>query len=503
MGKSDHCAVWGCDNDRRYPEKYVVKEHIAKFDGSLSMRFWSSKPQHFNTWSKMINREVVGEGSKKRLFRVTKYTKVCSNHFVFGRPTDDYPHPMLFLRGYDGPTNPPKRRTLDRTSSSNEQLDLNSSVQSIDDTACKDDLPHQNEEQATAPSPVSNNPLAHEIAEGSSSSFSFSSPPSKPMPSRLSWEQISSDVSIIKLYTGCPTAKAFMFIVNRIRPKHGKVAYYKGKESDTVKRYQHSPSKPCSQKKPGPSRQLKLEDEILLTLMRIRLDSPVADLAFRFQISPSHASKICTTFIVLLARELEPLIYWPTPEETLAFQHPHFKHDFVKVEGIGDCTEQFIQKPFNSKAQYQTYSTYKSRNTHKKLIFCTKGGSISFVSKSYSGSASDRFITEDCNVVNKFTPGFIALFDKGFTVQDIFLPKQVLVKIPPFARDKKQFTPSEIADAKRIARARIHVERVMGRLKEFRLLDHTLPLSLLDLIDDIWTIAAAITNLQPPLVISK
>ena len=34
MGKSDHCAVWGCDNDRRYPEKYVVKDHIAEFDGN-------------------------------------------------------------------------------------------------------------------------------------------------------------------------------------------------------------------------------------------------------------------------------------------------------------------------------------------------------------------------------------------------------------------------------------------------------------------------------------
>ena len=21
MGGGDHCAVWGCDNDRRYPEK--------------------------------------------------------------------------------------------------------------------------------------------------------------------------------------------------------------------------------------------------------------------------------------------------------------------------------------------------------------------------------------------------------------------------------------------------------------------------------------------------
>ena len=95
--------------------------------------------------------------------------------------------------------------------------------------------------------------------------------------------------------------------------------------------------------------------------MRIHLDSPVEDLAFRFGIS-DHASNICTTFIGLLARELETLIYWPTPEETLSFKQPRFSGEFNKAEGIGDCTEQIIQRPANSKAQYQTYSTYKSRN---------------------------------------------------------------------------------------------------------------------------------------------
>eukprot|EP00795_Rhopilema_esculentum_P015970 gene15970-7302_t len=88
-------------------------------------------------------------------------------------PTDDYPHPILFLRGYDGPTNPPRPRTLDRTlylteHSTKEQLDLNSFVQSTDDTVCKYDLLYPNEEQGTSPSSVSSNPLAHEITEGPS-----------------------------------------------------------------------------------------------------------------------------------------------------------------------------------------------------------------------------------------------------------------------------------------------------------------------------------------------
>ena len=72
--------------------------------------------------------------------------------------------------------------------------------------------------------------------------------------------------------------------------------------------------------------------------------------------------------------------------------------------------------------------------------------------------------------------------------------------VPPFLRSKRQLTPSEVAVGKRVARARIYIEPVIGRLKEFRLLDHTLPLNLVDLVDEIWITECAITNMQPPLV---
>ena len=77
---------------------------------------------------------------------------------------------------------------------------------------------------------------------------------------------------------------------------------------------------------------------------------------------------------------------------------------------------------------------------------------------------------------------------------------KVTARMPPFVRSKRQLTTSEVAVGKRITRAKIHIERVIGRLKEFRLLDHTLPLNLVDLVDEIWIIACAKTNMQPPLV---
>ena len=94
----------------------------------------------------------------------------------------------------------------------------------------------------------------------------------------------------------------------------------------------------------------------------------------------------------------------------------------------------------------------------------------------------------------------MVLFDKGFNVQDRFLSRQIKCVLPPFVRSQRRFTRSEVYQGKRIARARIHIERVMGRLKEFRLLNHVLPINMTDLCDHIWNVAGAIVNMQPALV---
>ena len=81
------------------------------------------------------------------------------------------------------------------------------------------------------------------------------------------------------------------------------------KEPDSVsnepKQYQTNPIKYLCQRKAGPSHIVSLEDEILMTLMRIRLDSPVEDLSYRFGVSSSLAISIVTTFIIFLSLELE------------------------------------------------------------------------------------------------------------------------------------------------------------------------------------------------------
>ena len=128
-----------------------------------------------------------------------------------------------------------------------------------------------------------------------------------------------------------------MFIVDHVRPKHTKLHYFKSTSSairgETIS---NQSNQTLLSAKARSMPRLSLEDEILMTLMRIRLDAPVEDLAFRFGISPAHTSNIITTFLIFLSLELKPLIYWPTPEETMSYQHSHFSGTFNKVEGIGD-----------------------------------------------------------------------------------------------------------------------------------------------------------------------
>ena len=93
MGINDRCAVGACKNARKYPERYVIKPHIAAFNTSLSLHFWKcSDPKLYPKWTFACNRKN---------FKFGKNNYICSNHFQYGRPTGVSPIPTLFLKGYN------------------------------------------------------------------------------------------------------------------------------------------------------------------------------------------------------------------------------------------------------------------------------------------------------------------------------------------------------------------------------------------------------------------
>ena len=90
-----------------------------------------------------------------------------------------------------------------------------------------------------------------------------------------------------------------------------------------------------------------------------------------------------------------------------------FQYSFGKrITVIIDCFEIFIEKPSNLLAQAQTFSSYKHHNTTKVLISITPQGTISFVSNAWGGRTSDKFLTENCGILDKLVPYDMVMEDR-------------------------------------------------------------------------------------------
>ena len=106
--------------------------------------------------------------------------------------------------------------------------------------------------------------------------------------------------------------------------------------------------------------------ECVLTLMKLKLNMSMQDLAYPFGISLPTVSRIFLAWMVVLDVRLAPLIKWPDREDLWRTMPQCFQFSFGnKTTVIIDCFEVFIARPSNLMARAQTYSNYKSHNTVK------------------------------------------------------------------------------------------------------------------------------------------
>jgi len=189
----------------------------------------------------------------------------------------------------------------------------------------------------------------------------------------------------------------------------------------------------------------------------------------------------------------------PTLFKTTAFQ---------QVGCIIDCTEVFIERPTSLQTRAVTYSHYKSHNTAKFLVGISPTGAITFLSKVWGGRASDKVITKNSGLIELLEQGDHVMADRGFNLPEYFATKCVRLHVPASTKGRKQLTGLEVTHSRKMSRVRIHVERAIGKLKSFRILRNTLPVSMVKRRNDnslctiykIVIVCAALSNLGKPLV---
>ena len=213
--------------------------------------------------------------------------------------------------------------------------------------------------------------------------------------------------------------------------------------------------------------------------MKLRLNPPLLDLAYRFNVSVSTISRAISRWATIMDIRLQPLILWPDRDELRRTMPECFQSNFGdKVTIIIDCFEVFVQRSSTVFAKACTWSSYKHHNTIKLLIGITPQGVVSYISKAWNGRASDKYITENCGILLKLMPGDVVLADRGFDISDSVGIRQAKLSLPAFTKGKNQLSAIEIEETRSIANVRIHVERVIGCIRQkYSILSKTLPIS--------------------------
>lgn len=291
----------------------------------------------------------------------------------------------------------------------------------------------------------------------------------------FSFKHIEENDRLISTYTGLPDRQIFSAVFKYLNVQN--FIYYSGWSVVNIPRI----------------------DQFLMTLMKLKLNLLHDDLALRFNCSKGTVTNIILTWlhvmhVCLYEKFLKTNV--PSREKNRTCLPSSFS-PFTNCRMIIDCTEIYTAVPSRLDKQRSTYSNYKHRNTLKGLVGVAPNGTLTYLSDLYVGSTSDKKIVKNSGILSHFIAGDLILADKGFLISDI-LPPGVSLNIPPFLM-KSQFSPAEVKQTLVIARARIHVERQIARIKKFKILSY-IPSNLRQYASKIFQVCGFLTTLNYPLI---
>ncbi len=292
----------------------------------------------------------------------------------------------------------------------------------------------------------------------------------------INLETLRENSEAFKFYTGFEDYNHFEYLLNFLGPAADHLSYK--------------------------SRLLSSSEELLLTLIKLRLNKADQELAFLFGVSTHVVSQTFLTWLNFMYFTFKELNIWPEKEIVETFMPFDFKEKFPSTRVILDATEIPIQKPSKVSAQSSTWSSYKNRNTVKCMIGITPKGLVSHISKAFGGSASDRQIIENSDLLDekKFEKKDSIMADRGIMVQDLFASKDVFVNTPTTMRGKNQLEPKTVIKDRRISSKRVHVERIIGLAKTFKILKHELNHSYTKIAGRIVFVCFVLVNFRPNIV---
>ncbi|XP_050500913.1 uncharacterized protein LOC126886507 [Diabrotica virgifera virgifera] len=479
------CIVVNCGSrSKRDKVSFFAIPKPLKFKHAIHLNELTVKRR--KKWIRAIRRADLTESK-------LKYQKVCSKHFIQGQPAklEDVNDPDWIPTQNMGYSRGPVKRKQDierlervkkRSSTKVSQEDNDTFIENENNTVSESNTTAMYEDSTGTETQTE---LTSDDIEQMAQQLKFANKKIDELTRRinktiLSFESLETDNPKCLYYTGL-NFSVLKSVFDRIKP-------FIPSSSVTV---------------------LDPSQQYLLTLMKMRLNLDFKYLAYQFGISQSTCSTYFNTIISIMYQRFKNSIKWPDREIIKKNMPSCFREVFHdKTTIIIDCFEVFIQKPASYLTQQQTWSNYKHHNTVKFLIGITPQGCISYISKAWGGRTSDKQIVELSGFLDKIEPQDIVIADRGFLIKEFLDVLQAKLVIPAFTKGKKQLLPLELEETRNIAQVRIHVERVIGSIKnKFNIFSEPLPISMLthvtdgiNIVDKIIFIACVLINLCPPIV---
>lgn len=254
-----------------------------------------------------------------------------------------------------------------------------------------------------------------------------------------------------------------------------------------------------------------LEKIVILALRKIRLNEPFYTLSLIYDMHHSTVADKIFQVIHCIYPFMSGLVRWPSRDVIKQHMPDSFKKKYGdRVTIIIDCFEVPIESPRSEEmiANANVYSFYKHHKTVKVLAGITPAGAIAFVSEAFGGRTSDQQVTRISGFLDLIEEGDFVLADRGFLITEMLAQKKAELNIPAFKKTNQQLEPLDACHSRDLAALRIHVERLIGSMRQKCLmLSNIIPITLLErwnggvpVLDQIIKIAAAIVNLCPSVV---
>lgn len=464
------CSIIGCTN---------------RSTTNPGLRFYNipSGPHPFQ-----VNRRKLWlHAIKDRWSQVWKYSRICGAHFISGKPSMDWDSPdfvpSIFTETRKNTSSKRKKKIErhegKRKRDSNQRCHTPKPAKRKMKVDNHDTIPHINivkkpsVEQSRASEFIPKTPL-HKM---------------KLPDDRVDTDHVNLEQDFLALKK---TLEMQTFSCNSLTDDTERLTFFTGLTSHSMF---HWLLNICKQNIHLVSQKLSVEDHLLLVLTKLRLGLSNSDIAYRFCIPVSSVCRILQTCLPVLSAVLKPLLKWPSKEAVQENMPAVFKKNFCKCRCILDLMEIFIDCPTNLTGTAEKASNCKHNYIIKYLVGITPDGAVSFLSRGWGGRVSDKQLTVESGFLDLLEQGDDILADRDFLVRDELAAHGATLKWTKFPNDKEEMSGQEADSSMQFSSVQIHVERVLGWWKKFKILQSIIPIAQADLLDDIVIVCGGLTNI--------